>query len=86
MAGRLASNGYRVLEKGPAMLGALKAYQRRQVFVVPQANVEVIQLQIHAIRGNEAIVVTATDEAGAFEKNLPAFNAALAQFRFSSAV
>ena len=79
---QLESKGYRILEKGPTTLGGMKAYQRRQTFVIPNANIQVVQLQVHVIRDNCVYVVTASDKASTFEKNLPIFNAALAQFKF----
>ena len=84
LAKKLEASGFRVLNHGPFRLGAIIAYQRTQVFMAPAAKVEVTQLQVHAVRNLEAVVITATDKASTFERNLPIFKASIDQFKWST--
>jgi hypothetical protein len=73
---------FRVLDKGPYSLGTRPAYQRTQSYCPPALNREVVQWQVHIVNGLNAAVITATDKASTFERNLPLFKAAIAEFKW----
>jgi hypothetical protein len=78
----LDSAGYRVLEEGSITIGGLTAYQRLHTFQMPEAGLEITQLQLYLVRGKEALTITCTNLSHWFEQTRPLFMEALERFRW----
>ncbi len=82
LAAEFAPHGYAVVQEGPLSLGKLQAYGRRHTFAVPDAGLQVEQLQVYAVGDGLAITITCTDRFDRFAQMLPVFQEAIRRFRF----
>jgi hypothetical protein len=78
----LGHAGYKVLEEGSVTVGGMLAYQRLHTFQMPEAELEITQLQVYLVRGREALTITCTHLSHRFEEFRPLFEEALQQFRW----
>lgn len=82
----LDSVGYQVLEENPLSIGGLPAYLRVHTFQMPEAELEVTQMQVYLVRGKEALTITCTNLSHWFEQTRPLFMEALQRFRWRTPV
>lgn len=68
---KLGDHGYVVEEEGVAEIGRRIAYRRIHRFREPVQQIEVTQIQVHVIVGEQAITLTATDRTDQFPRTRP---------------
>lgn len=78
----LVEQKYKLVEEIPLSLGGVDAIQRTHRFEVSEDNLKVMQMQVYAVKGNEAITITCTNLAEWFDRTRPTFVEAIQQFRW----
>ncbi len=74
--------GYEVLEEAPLQVGGLASFQRTHTWMLPDAEIQITQMQVYLVKEDAAVVVTCTDRSGRFDDRKAAFMEAVQQFEF----
>ena len=76
------SQGYEVLEERPIDIGRMSAFQRTHTWMLPEAEIQIQQMQVYFVKEGAALTVTCTDKMDRFDETKPTFMEALKEFEY----